>query len=1206
MTVLLGRRLNGRPYLVRLNLGTIAADDTGVAIGLLGLDGGTGSPPVTSPVYATGFSISSPNSLTSGVPATLTIAPTGGVWNGQTVTPAATGVTGSFVPTSAVGSGTNALSFQFTPSSTGSGTISATAQGLTSAGAQSITVAQSGGGTTPVTADWDALTPYNQVALGWKNASTSSLAQPFVMTNHRSQRADVPAGSHLQLFKADGTAITTQQDNEAPTHLDGSQVSASIAAILPDTLAPIGSSGDTGSYFVKAVSGAPNRTPKFSLASWAAQNDLKLRISTNIANLSDATQQFEFRVSDAVSAGLYEGSSNGTDYPLTSIRVDRSGPVCMGWKFKGFARRVSDGAYHRTLTGELYVTAVSLTDNLIDGMFKMPMGNTVGQNSLQTVGSTSGDDLSPLIGVVQLMNGNTVLHTWGGSTDYRATAVTADTTNNFLVFPTTGVGRSRNALSYVLSSTGSLPGGLVANVPYCMQQDYNPQNCRVLTNRSFHQYAGNISPYQPNHAYGLWDAYSSVTTTGATDLSGQLYACVQAGTTANSPPSGTAFNQVDGTVKWSPMNIKLTSAGSGTITAWPVVHIYPTTGAAFVDELTTDPVWTGSGVAPRVEAIKDVHYLNKYARAFPPYDETLTPLYETGLPFDGFSVSEPYVQATIDFFGDDPGTNLIGYLNISASNALLNQASVQVQRHQRAEALGWSDHWLYLEDARSLQPIVGNLGPGNQAGRYPGLAPGLTSFWFDYRGVGSGFLGLGNSLQQGYSSARYGTMLDGSHLPAFWTLSYEKTARSIFLDQGIALANGCMLSSYKGNGAQTSKNTIGSRSYYNTTLINQQQRGCGWTTRAIDCLDDVLPAAHIMRPYISDMLQDGLDFAIAVIADNQANRPQNYALGYLRGPDTDGGAAGIQMWFMAFMLTAIAQAARKARNPGWRTVGEHIATRFFLPVYDDDNGGNAGLIDWNLFSGIHSFQVHSDVTAGDTFTIVGDPDPYGLSAASQNVYTLPAAITYTATAGQTPAQVASSICALINNTPSTRDFGWVATDDDTGGYFRTNQPGSVFNDANNHADVGLNITGRAISRSGNQVMNLGRIDTNGPPGLRTKFSTIPEMLTYNIGPGWNQAAQGKVSLAATGPGLKGPAGRIPWDTTDYPNIIWAATATMVEAGFPRARVIYDRMTSRIQATGGGPTFSFVPYSRFSPDGTGRTYNNFNLVAYHLQATRTQH
>lgn len=75
------------------------------------------------------LALSSPNA-TAGAPVTMTLTPTAGPWPlGVILTPVATGLQGTFNPLSAVGVGTTPVTFAFTASGPGNGTLS-TANGF--------------------------------------------------------------------------------------------------------------------------------------------------------------------------------------------------------------------------------------------------------------------------------------------------------------------------------------------------------------------------------------------------------------------------------------------------------------------------------------------------------------------------------------------------------------------------------------------------------------------------------------------------------------------------------------------------------------------------------------------------------------------------------------------------------------------------------------------------------------------------------------------------------------------------------------------------------------------------------------------------------------------------------------------------------------------------------------------------------------------
>ncbi len=81
--------------------------------------------PTPTPAAATAFTTAlSASSGTVSNAVTLTVTPTGAAWPSSVVlTPAATGLSGTFAPTTRTPSGTAAATFAFTPSAAGSGTI---------------------------------------------------------------------------------------------------------------------------------------------------------------------------------------------------------------------------------------------------------------------------------------------------------------------------------------------------------------------------------------------------------------------------------------------------------------------------------------------------------------------------------------------------------------------------------------------------------------------------------------------------------------------------------------------------------------------------------------------------------------------------------------------------------------------------------------------------------------------------------------------------------------------------------------------------------------------------------------------------------------------------------------------------------------------------------------------------------------------------
>lgn len=1066
-----------------------------------------------------------------------------------------------------------------------------------------------------VTADWDTLTPYSAVNRGFLNATATPLPQPFVTMLHAAQRADIPAGKYPALFSG-STQIQTQVDLVAPAFADGSFAYGALSAILPDTIA----GNATNTYQIKAVSGSAPNTPKFSMATWAAANDLRLTFKTNLANLADDTSNYELKVSDVIAAGIVEGVGTGSGYPLSSYRVDRSGPVCMGWRFRGYMRRKSDGAYHRQLVGEIYVTAVTLTDMLIECKLNMPAAvDTQTRNSLQTVGPVNGDDFAPMTGIAVLTNNGATVHTWGGPNDFRAVTFpaattdvhtgtvvnTIDTVANQIVFPNAAMQRPRNGVGYAFSSTGTLPAGLVAGRVYWPSVDFFQQRAYLLTRRAFLSgnafaskvaWTANATATNPNYIFN----YTYVPPLGTVRVQ-QAWFLTIGGTNGATPPvdDGT-LDVVNGTAHYTPMNAVMTSQGTGTLSAYPVVHVFPCTYTCLVDEGTTDPIWTGSGAAPRVEAILDLAYHLDYARALPTYDKTISPLYPNAFSgWDGHSACEPSVQQQIDNFGDNPGTNLVGYLNNTNANALLQQNSIVTQRYARSEALRWADHWTTAEDPRSFMPLVGNNGPGNVSGTYSGLGPSMPLFYYAWPGRGVGkFTGIGNqTINSNLYDAKYQKLVNGSHLPAMWIQPYHKTARTIFLDMGVDLANTCMLS----NADDTlGKNiTINGRTYCSSIAVLDQVRGMGWASRALDCISDVLPTNHGMRAYITDCVQDTIDCALAVIADNQVNFPSEYNLGTMRWARNTASFSGVQHFFTGCYILCIAQAARKNRYPGWRAICEHVGGRYFMPIFDDAGPGNAGLADYNNTLGSGCYVVNT-ATPGTIVTLT--PKAY-----TNNPSSVPAPITYTVPSGATTTTVAQDLVSLINSTSAYTSFGFQANYEDTK-YFNVRVPSALFDRTNDHAD-GVILFDTAVTKWNAVWQHCQSTGSGGKYRSGQVFASPAEMIEYNLGPGWPKSRTTDMSFAGTGTGGSGslhlpygtPAvpnpGWFPWGPVQYVFFVRMALATLAEAGiqgiYSTAAQVTQMLEDRLQTTLAGPP-KFSGNSNGQP-GTGpRTFPNFDI------------
>jgi hypothetical protein len=117
--------------------------------------------PSPTPAAAIAFTTSlSASSSTVGNAVTLTVTPTGAAWpSGVVLTPAAAGFSGTFAPNTRAPSGTTAATFDFTPSTAGSGTISVSASPSMTAPAGLAYQATAAATSTPTPSPTPAPTP---------------------------------------------------------------------------------------------------------------------------------------------------------------------------------------------------------------------------------------------------------------------------------------------------------------------------------------------------------------------------------------------------------------------------------------------------------------------------------------------------------------------------------------------------------------------------------------------------------------------------------------------------------------------------------------------------------------------------------------------------------------------------------------------------------------------------------------------------------------------------------------------------------------------------------------------------------------------------------------------------------------------------------------------------------------------------------------
>lgn len=1020
------------------------------------------------------------------------------------------------------------------------------------------------------------------------------LVNPYLQKVFRAAPGDFPAGT-TPTFYADNIPIPTQAGYKALTWPDGSWRCGQIMAIAPGTLQPNGDPDDTAQYIVRPVAGSGATGARFDFQGWTAANDLRMVFRTNLGNLADDTRNFYLSLQDIVDAGIVEGVGTGSGYPLTSYRLDESGNVALRFKARGYLRRMSDGAYHTQIVGEFYVTVVG------DGSFRVtprlgqPAGmETKARNPLQTVGPIGFPDMMDVPGIWEIWNNGVKTHTFGGPTDWRKVTLPAnpvDTTVSQIKFTNVAgdINRPRGTIGYVFESTGTLPAGIATGTPYYVTSPRQPaQFARLYLQRGFligqpGLTANLVQVWKPNMTItGTFANNPGYATTTAAAVptdpqTVQLWYTTKAGVTgATRPiPNGNA-EVLDGTVKWMPVAAVLTSQGTGALTAWPVVTVNVASWQVGADPLTGHELWIGSGPSQaEIEVIDDLVYLMRDAKAFPPYDTTISPIYPDYVRFDqdGYSIGEPTSPSDLNDRGDNPGDMRIGWLNYLNSLALLGQNNLRIQRSCRYEALGWQDRPSVFEDPRAFMQICGLTGLNNVPGvPFPGLGGLFPDFPLTW---GSAFVG---GLNQSPGAGKYGSFypprnafpLEPSHLPACWIMPYHRTGNAMWIEAGIELANGGHLSMssdsvanptrfpWAQSGQRCMVLTTGGRKYAANQLLFSQLRSQAWATRALFTCDAVLPTSHPMRAYFSTMIEDALDCYFAAKAWLQANQP-GADFGLSVRPGFAGAAQ--QLWECAYRFVAFCHEGGQGVHPRMKDVAED-AGRFMFAIYDDANGGNSGLAGYNHARWYTALSVP---VAGTQVTI-------SLAVSGAQPYPPPVIYTTPTPAPANTTEMAKSLAAFINTQTSWTGLGYSGVWDE-GAIFNIYAPSRFFNPARHDGDSFAIFTPAVANAGRNGILLVRPNETNR---IRDYFPSIPAMLQYNFGPGWPQSNTTQQAMVGQDPQFTAPGWWV-YGANSYHVAGRGAMSTAAQMGIRNinpggssAAQIAKRFNDRFRSTQNGP------------------------------------
>ncbi|HJU18994.1 MAG TPA: fibronectin type III domain-containing protein [Stellaceae bacterium] len=173
-------------------------------------------------------------------------------------------------------------------------------------------------GVSPASATASVTIPQNGALIATfevNNYGGSSVTNPQVSFAHPFAPGDMPSGNFIQVRANDGTTvIPAQQDQESTWLQDGSWKTAAVSFVSPDTFA----AGQTTTYQLWSMPGAPNRNAGVTLAQLTANSDIKL-LFTGYDLGSDV---YEVSVNDIV--------ANGTNFPWAQTVLTTTGTTTNG------------------------------------------------------------------------------------------------------------------------------------------------------------------------------------------------------------------------------------------------------------------------------------------------------------------------------------------------------------------------------------------------------------------------------------------------------------------------------------------------------------------------------------------------------------------------------------------------------------------------------------------------------------------------------------------------------------------------------------------------------------------------------------------------------------------------------------------------------------------------------------------------------------
>lgn len=814
-----------------------------------------------------------------------------------------------------------------------------------------------GGGNLPA-----ALTVYNTGSTA--SGQLVTWAQPFA-------QGDVPSGSKVQVYKADGvTPITTQEDGCSTWLQDGSRKNCTLSIVQPDSITGSGSIPTK----INAVAGSPNTTPNVTKANITGNTNFCLKTSDLLeSNATSETGTWDLICLNTVlnSYNQYNGSTGYGSNPVGGWDIVATGPNRYGIHAFEYAKRESDGAIHKWLRTDMWI------DFWGSGSSPCPCSMTWNVSEPNTFGPISGGTVGPsseggYVFSAQFMAGSTTLKNFGGASgDQTLTLSSADfnTTTGIVTFPGGNwTERTGGVFPVIFSSTGSLPTGLVAATPYWIYADgvtpdaypLAPFQCAAAANgcslfiipgspsQNIALQPGNyVSVPNPNNDQPLYVKFC--TTSACTASSADT--AIAASTTSLLPVgSGNTYmayyttSTEGGGSSVVPIQ-GFSTAGSGTITATFALQVTPWAASGLLMDTKANRLWVDSSgatltTAPAILVGHDFAYLTQKTKAVPPYIVNLAGnLLAYPTPILTYYPGAYLWPLDLNTTGDSVGDERIGYLNHTAIYSIAQPSDQNAAIQSAVLAASWSRTHQYHQDETVGLPVTFNNGVNGTGTAYPTMGavqvnqrtyPYSTSPWLVPNFGGAGI------VNQDPIQERYGDWIDSSHLVLPQQGVFFKTGQPEWEDQMLQEAN-ASIGNFQGTTA-----TVGPNTYYRPILSgNTVTRGAGWLGRALDQAYWFAPATSPVAPYLKDLDKGDGDYALDYALN--ATTANEQSLGYYP-PDISEYALqnDYQWWMDDFMWLHVSMDAWRNEFSSYNTYATTYINKQIIGRMDNSLAGPQG------------------------------------------------------------------------------------------------------------------------------------------------------------------------------------------------------------------------------------------------------------------------